>query len=707
MTPGGRSAQPEVWDGTSQVRRPRSAEPPGPGVEPQVAPRPSGPSQAGVPPTAAPPRASAAGRLLRLRTDAGLAERFAAGDQAAFSVLYERHRRSVLAVCVGVLGGRDDAEDAAQECFAALAQALRKDRPRDLRAWLVRVARNAAIDVRRRRRTQPAWDDGDLHCDDARAVPGTGARPPAGPHDATRVGAELESVLEGIRELPEAQRTALLMRELAGHSYREIGEVLGIDEQAVRGLIARARVGLREHRAASELPCAAARATLASEPRARIADRTVRRHVHGCASCRAYRKALRGDAQALRALLPAPTGGLAGGGAVAGLAAKGAFAGGVAGLGQLGAACAASICTVGAVALLYPHNPPTRPVDHRPAARMIAHADHRAVRDRHFAHSARTALSPPGPASSISGAAMFESSGLRLSVPSHVSGPLQSGGRRRTGTGSGRLALGVTGAAPAGARAGESAGPNASQGASGTASGSPAGWSSSNGRPGDGAGGNGSSAGGDQHGGWGAGSSWQPGEGSSGTTSSGGGNRGGGQSGPGHGDGGAHASSEQGSGGQGSGGQGSGGQGSGGQGSDGQGSGGGQSRGQAGGSGQGSGQGGDGGGGSGQPGATGDFSGAPASSGGDGSAGGQAASGGSTSGAPSGQPAGSGSDTTGAPTLSGSGGSGSTGSGSTGSGSAASGSAASGSTGSGSTGSGTTGSGTTGSTTGSGAPSDG
>jgi DNA-directed RNA polymerase specialized sigma24 family protein len=58
-------------------------------------------------------------------------------------------------------------------------------------------------------------------------------------------------VLAGLRELPESQRTALLMRELAGHSYLEIGALLELDESAVRGLISRGRIGLRAHREAT------------------------------------------------------------------------------------------------------------------------------------------------------------------------------------------------------------------------------------------------------------------------------------------------------------------------------------------------------------------------------------------------------------------------------------------------------------------------
>ena len=84
---------------------------------------------------------------MRLRSDLALAERSAGGDVYAFALLYERRRTSVLAACLGVLGSRQDAEDAAQDAFAALALSLRKGLPENLPAWLTRVARNAAIDV--------------------------------------------------------------------------------------------------------------------------------------------------------------------------------------------------------------------------------------------------------------------------------------------------------------------------------------------------------------------------------------------------------------------------------------------------------------------------------------------------------------------------------------------------------------------------------
>jgi hypothetical protein len=102
------------------------------------------------------------------------------------------------------------------------------------------------------------------------------------------------------------------------------------------------------------MSCAAARAALAAEPDGRRGDRTVRRHVRMCASCRAYKRALRGDARALRGLVPDPTVPVASGGAFfSGLIAKGALIGGS--VAQVTAVCAVSVCAVGGIVLVAPH----------------------------------------------------------------------------------------------------------------------------------------------------------------------------------------------------------------------------------------------------------------------------------------------------------------------------------------------------------------
>ncbi len=344
-------------------------------------------------------------RLLKLRSDAALAERFAAGDEAAFDVIYERHRPVVLAVAMGVLGTPHDAEDATQETFSALATALRNNPPADLRPWLIRVARNAAIDATRRRRHRLLTFDGE--------IPEIPARP------AGAGQAELAVVLDGIRELPEGQRMALLMRELGGHSYAEIAELLETDQEAVKGLIARARVSLRAHREATEFSCSTAREAIAMEPDARRYDKTVRRHIRGCGSCRAYREALRGDARSIRGALPIQAGSVATGGISSGMltAAKGSMLG--YGLTQAATTCAASACAVGAIGGMVFVAPVHRlglpPLF--PAAKRVTRPHHAVVKP----HVTKVHLSKPRVAQpNGSAAAKVTAPKATVSVPTHA-----------------------------------------------------------------------------------------------------------------------------------------------------------------------------------------------------------------------------------------------------------------------------------------------
>jgi hypothetical protein len=223
------------------------------------------------------------------------------------------------------------------------------------------------------------------------------------------------------------------MRELAGHSYREIGELLELDAEAVRGLIARARIGLRAHREAAELPCAAARAAIAAEPDGRRHDKTVRRHVRGCAACRSYRHALRDDAKALRGLVGVPAGGVAGGGAVVGgLAAKGALLG--VGFSQVTAACAVSVCAVGGIVLL---TPSVLEHHHRagaPASVAVSRGDaHRDAAGAAVRAGGGTAASPANTAGGASGRVAAPGARVTLGSGSATAGAQRGGGQVQPG----------------------------------------------------------------------------------------------------------------------------------------------------------------------------------------------------------------------------------------------------------------------------------
>jgi len=291
-------------------------------------------------------RLSVTAPLLRLRSDEQLVALFRAGNDAAFSVIHDRYRQRLFVYARQMLGGsRQDAEDALQDVFLRAYSSLRiSDRPISLRAWLYRVAHNRCID-HLRKPVPPAID-----------LFETSRRPLHDPTVEAERRDDLRRLIEDVRRLPEQQRSALLMREMDGLSYAELGEVLGVSLQAVKSLLVRARIGLVEASEARDTACAQIRSDLTDAfDRGVRASGLARRHLRDCTACSDYRNQLRSVRAGLSALSPGPgplaaalkllgLGGAAGGGAASGGAAAGGGALVVAGGGTAAKVTAVVCC---------------------------------------------------------------------------------------------------------------------------------------------------------------------------------------------------------------------------------------------------------------------------------------------------------------------------------------------------------------------------
>lgn len=168
--------------------------------------------------------------------DARLVARFARGDEAAFTAIYDRYLPLVLRWSLRETGNRDVAADLAAETFAAALIASPRYRPGkgSVGAWLLGIARNKLRESRRRRRIE----------DSARRR--VGLDPAAfGEADFERVE-ELTSLDAGVVELletlPPALREAVSLRVIEERSYEEIAEQLRCSESVVRQRVSR---GLR------------------------------------------------------------------------------------------------------------------------------------------------------------------------------------------------------------------------------------------------------------------------------------------------------------------------------------------------------------------------------------------------------------------------------------------------------------------------------
>lgn len=163
--------------------------------------------------------------------EAGLIEAALAGQRGAVEQLLGRHRRSVVALCYGILGNAEDAEDAAQETFLRALQGLsrfRGDSP--FRPWLMRIALNLCFSWKRSRHATDPW------AETAEAL-----RTAASPED---IALNHLHLLAALGTLPPHRRAALLLKEWEGCSMAEIGGLLGWNEDRVKNELYRARRAL-------------------------------------------------------------------------------------------------------------------------------------------------------------------------------------------------------------------------------------------------------------------------------------------------------------------------------------------------------------------------------------------------------------------------------------------------------------------------------
>ena len=233
--------------------------------------------------------------LLRIQSDERLVTLTRRGNQAAYEALVARYQSRLLAFCRHMLGSREDAEDVLQEVFAAAFNAMMADdRALNVRPWLYRIARNRSLN--HLRRTQAIGVDSmDVHLSEHGATTA----------DKVHKREEFRQLMEDVQELPETQRTALLLREIDALSYEQIAEAMETTVPSIKSLLVRARVSLAEAAEARLLTCEEVREELGEVAEGlRRTTAPARRHLRSCDRCTAFRKQLRDTNKALASVLP-------------------------------------------------------------------------------------------------------------------------------------------------------------------------------------------------------------------------------------------------------------------------------------------------------------------------------------------------------------------------------------------------------------------
>jgi len=179
-------------------------------------------------------------------SDRQLVSRVRRGDDHAFELLYQRYQRRVAGYVFGMVKDYGRAEDITQEVFVSALRRMRKtERPIAFKPWIFEIAKNACIDAyRRSRRAEEVSYDADERLAPADQVKLVAHDP--SPEAVVDTKQELDHLCGAFGGLTDAHHQILVLRELEGRSYKDIGEVMGMSRPAVESTLFRARKRLSE-----------------------------------------------------------------------------------------------------------------------------------------------------------------------------------------------------------------------------------------------------------------------------------------------------------------------------------------------------------------------------------------------------------------------------------------------------------------------------
>ena len=223
-------------------------------------------------------------------TDHDLVARVRAGDDRAFETLYTRYHRRIASYVQGMVHDHARAEDITQDVFMSALRRMREtDRPIAFKPWVYEIAKNACIDQFRRARRA---EEVSMDAEDGLGSADYGRLVSSGPTPDVAVDhkQQLDHLCGAFGGLSETHHEILVMRELEGLSYREIGDKMGMTRPAVESTLFRARRRLTEEydQLVTGERCVRVQSIIASAGGSVLGardKRRVARHVSYCQPC--------------------------------------------------------------------------------------------------------------------------------------------------------------------------------------------------------------------------------------------------------------------------------------------------------------------------------------------------------------------------------------------------------------------------------------
>ena len=173
-----------------------------------------------------------------------------AGDEKAFSEIVLQRQKKVFNIAYRILGNSEEARDLAQEVFISVFESI-KDLREEIKfdAWLTQITlnhcRNRWKYLKRRQYFNSDSLDDPIETEDG-SVPRAIYDPSDNPEAVFEKKMIQELVQRGLLKLKEDQRELLVLRDLQGYSYEEMGETLGLPEGTIKSKLHRARMDLKE-----------------------------------------------------------------------------------------------------------------------------------------------------------------------------------------------------------------------------------------------------------------------------------------------------------------------------------------------------------------------------------------------------------------------------------------------------------------------------